>query len=353
MATSYGLLTVFDSDREFVNTKGQRIVLDAIREVVARYNAEIRARTGLFVSGLTEDHKFRYKLPGGGHMQRMNTQGRPAAVKARGEWDVAFPLEGFGDAIADNRIDMAYMTAGDLERHLSSIFIRGTNTYRFEMIKALVNNVQDSFVDARKGTLLVEPLANGDAVVYPPVIGSETEATEDHYLASGGAAVANDDFQAIVDDLEQHFGAGTGGENILVICNNAESAAIKALSDFVEVPDRFIRVGDTTDVPFGLPMAPGRILGRHKAGCWVAEWRWWPAAYLYGTHLESAPPLMERHDEAVSGLPSGLNLVAEDSAYPLQESFWEWRFGLGASNRLNGVVMEITAGAFSIPTGYT
>jgi hypothetical protein len=210
-------------------------------------------------------------------------------------------------------------------------------------------------VDERKGSLLIEPLANGDAVVYPPVLGAEAEATEDHYIISGGATIvdADDPFPLIVNELEEHFGAATGGENIVVFINNAETALTKALTNVVEVPDRYIRVGDDTDVPAGLPGVPGRIIGRHTSGCWIAEWRWWPADYLFGIHLEEEPPLMERVDEAGTGIAQGLQLVSRDEMYPLEKATWRWRFGLGVANRLNGVVCEVDTVSYTIPTGYS
>jgi hypothetical protein len=85
-------------------------------------------------------------------------------------------------------------------------------------------------------------------VVYPPVLGSETEATEDHYLESGYASAnvsdTNDPYVTVVDDLEHHFGAATGGENIVVFINNAERGVTEDLTDFAPVPDQYIRVGD-------------------------------------------------------------------------------------------------------------
>ncbi len=357
MASRYGLLTLFDSDREFVNVVGQSIVYDAIQELADRWNADMRAATAVFITGQTSDFKMRFKLPGGGHMQRTNSQSGPGVVKVFGEWDVAFPLEEFSDALGHNEVDMAYMTAGDLNRHLSTIFLRATNTYRFEMLKALLNNGQDTFIDERKGSLLIEPLANGDAVVYPPILGAEAEAVEDHYLESGylvsAISDANNPLVTGRDELEEHFGASAGGENIVALCAKDVSDKIAdTLTGFVAVPDQFVRVGDNTDVPEGLPSIPGRIRGRHS-GVWVAEWRWLPATYIVFMHLMEEPPLMERIDEADTGLPTGLTLVATDDIYPLTKSTWRWRFGLGVANRLNGCIIEVASGGtYTVPTAY-
>lgn len=357
MASRYGLLTLFDSDREYIQVVGQQIVYDEIQKLAARWNADMQAATALFVSGRTSDFKTRFKLPGGGHMQRTRQQSGPGAVKVYGGWDVAYPLEEFGDALADNEVDLAYMTAGDLNRHLSTIFLRATNTYRYEMLKAVLNDAQDTFVDERKGSLLIEPLANGDAVVYPPILGAEAEATEEHYIETGYTVAnisdTNNPIVTAVDELEEHFGTSSGGENIVLVCaKDVSDKLASTITGFVPVPDQYVRVGDNTDIPAGLPRTPGKIVGRSN-GAWIAEWRWLPATYLFATHLEEEQPLMERVDEPDTGLPVGLTLVANDEIYPLAKSTWRWRFGLGCANRLNGVVIEVAAGGtYTIPTGY-
>jgi len=155
-----------------------------------------------------------------------------------------------------------------------------------------------------------------------------------------------------VDEIEHHFGAATGGEEIVCFVNNAETPETKDLTDFDEVPDRFIRVGDNVDVPTGLPSVPSRILGR-VSGTWVVEWRWVPANYMIGVHLDAPRPLKARVDPADTGLARGLVLVARDERYPLESSHYRHRFGFGCGNRLNGVVMELgTGGSYTIPTAY-
>lgn len=357
MSGIFGILGVSDHERVFVNTIGQDVVYDAVNELVARYNEELASIRGIFVERSTEDFKFRYMLPGGGRLQRMSGLAPSAEVRAYGKWDVALPLEGFGAAVGGGRVDLAYMSIQDLDRHLDTVMIQDRNTYRFEMLRRLFNDQQRSFSDELHGTLAVEPLANGDTVLYPPVLGVETEATEDHYYHTGYTSAnisdTNNPFITIVDELEEHFGSPTGGSNIVAFINQAQVAKVEALTAFDEVTDRFITPGDDTAVPFGLPASmPGKIIGR-CSGCWVVVYRWVPADYIFGLHLDAPAPLFERVDPADTGLPVGLALVATEDKYPLQNAYWEHRFGLGVGNRLNGVFLEFNASAFSIPTGYT
>jgi hypothetical protein len=352
-----GLLGINDTERAFVSTVGQQVVYDAVGELVSRYNAELQKMMSLFVEQTTENHKERYKLPGGGRLQKMSGEAPSAEVKAYGGWDVAYPLEQFGASLGGSRVNMAYMTVQDLNRHVQTVFLQDQNTTRFEILRRLLNNAQRSFSDPLWGSLAVEALANGDTVLYPPVIGSEDEATENHMYISGYTAAnisdTNNPFKTIATELEEHFGKPIGGSNIIAFINSTHEAKVTALTDFVEVPDRFIRPGDDTAVPTNLPAStPGRVIGR-VSGCWVSLWDWIPANYIYGQHLGATPPLKIRVDPSDVNLPRGLALVANSDRYPLQESHWEHRFGFGVGNRLNGVLLHLNASTFAIPTGYT
>lgn len=358
MAVRIGSQTFNDSELVFASQEGQSVLYDNIVAELESYNQRINQFMQVFVERDTSDHKLRYKLPGFGKMSPRGIMSRGPAVKATGSWDVAFPLGDYQEAFAGDDVELAYMTARDLALHLQTISNRHASRVRHEILSAILNNAQDSFIDPIWGTLNIEPLANGDSVLYPPVLGSETEATENHYLESGYAADAisdtNNPYEAIRDEIEEHFGAATGGENIVVFLNNAQRAVTEDLSDFDEVEDRFIRSGDNVDVPINLPTVPGRILGR-VSGVWAVEWRWIPANYLVALHLEAPRPLYRRVDREGTGLPKDLTLVAGDFEHPFKGAEYRARFGFGVANRLNGVVMELSAAGdgYTAPAAYS
>jgi hypothetical protein len=315
------------------------------------------AATSIFVRGTTQDFKQRYKLPGGGYLQERNADGRYGAVKAAGSWDVAFPLRDFGAMIVGNDVAMAYMTVQELDNHIATVVSQNTNTVRHQILRRLFKATTDTFIDDIHGTLTIQPLANGDAVTYPGVVGSTTEATENHYLESGYAESAisdtNDPYEVVVPELQEHFGEPAGGSNIVAFINDSARAETQALTDFFEVNDSFIRTGANTDTPINLPSVPGRIIGRHKAGIWISVWNYIPTNYLLAVHLEAEAPLIRRIDPADTGLGDGLQLVATDEEFPFMESIWRHRFGLGVGNRLNGVIMEFgTGGTYDAPAAY-
>lgn len=357
MSSIFGSLNLSDSDRVYNSTQGQSVIFDAVQDYLTRVNSEMNASMSVFVERTITDHKLRYKLPGSGYLQKTGDDGRPGAVKGYGSWDVAFPLEEYGAQLAGGQVAMSYMTVAELDRHVQTVAVQNANTIRFEMLKKLFNNNQVSFTDSIWGTLLVEPIANGDSVTYPPVLGATAEATENHFLESGYAASAisdtNNPYITIRDELEEHFGQEQGNSNVAVFINTAQVTKTEALTDFDPINDRFIAPGANTDLPTGMPAGlPGRIIGRTN-GVWVVEWKFIPPGWCFGLHLDAPKPLMRRIDPADTGLGDGLQLVAKDMQHPFEATFWRHRFGLGAGNRLNGVAMEFgTGGTYTIPTAY-
>lgn len=354
MSQIFGALGIPDTDRSFINTLGQAVVYEATQDLLAQYNEDLAAAMAVFVERTTTDHQIRYKLPMNGRMQRRGGQGRSGAVKAVGQWDVALPLEEFGDAVAGDRVSMAYMTIQEYDRHLDGIMIRNKNTRRHELLRTLFRNDSRAFEDEIHGALTIVPLANGDSVVYPPIQGSESDAAADHFLVSGYAASAisdtNNPIRTMVRKLVQRFGAEQGNSNIGIFVHSDQVALLADLADFEEVTDRFVVLGADGNTLSGLPQnVPGRVVGRVD-GAWIIEWDWIPTGYLMGIHFAAPRPVLQRVDPADTGLASGLQLVSEDERYPFQGAQWSDRFGLGVGNRLNGVVMQLKAsGSYDIP----
>jgi hypothetical protein len=356
MGLLFGAITYDDSDRSYINNLGQRLVFEAAQSYLDKANRDMSAALAVFVEEMTDSYKERYKLPGGGRLQRRGGQAQSGAVKAGGSWDVAYPLEDFGAQLAGDDVAMAYMTAPELQRHVDTIIVQNQNTVRYEVLRRLFNNAAVTFNDPVYGSLTVQALANNDAVLYPPVQGSETEATDNHFLESGYAASAisdtNNPYVTIRDELGEHFADSSNTDNMVVFIHPNELSKTEALKGWTPVIDPFVLPGATVSVPTEMPRVPGKIVGR-VAGVWVAQWRWMPANYLIGVHLDAPAPLKMRVDPAQTGLGRGLQLVSTDEDAPFRAAHWRHRFGIGVGNRLNGVVLELgTGGSYSIPTAY-
>jgi hypothetical protein len=359
MSKVFGTLTDNDTEFGFLANVGQGLAWEVAQKWVSDRMVEFALTTAIFVEDKTEKFKLRYKKPGAGYLQERNAQGTYGSAKATGSWDVAFPLRDKGITHSWNDVDVAKLSAEELSNHIVTGMNSYINSFRHDVLHVLFDNVQESFTDPDHGSLSIEPLANGDTVTYPPVTGEpDTEATEDHYLESGYAAAnisdTNNPLATIRDDLDHHYnGPSTGGDNIVVFCNRAQRSQLEGLTEFTEVPDNWIMTGDNVDVPFGLPNAPGKVLGR-ASGVWVVQWDYVPANYLLGIHLDETPPLLMRHDPLSTGLGTGdFMLVSRDEQFPFESAVWRARYGIGGGNRLNGVAMELgTGGSYTVPTAY-
>jgi hypothetical protein len=354
--TIYGVLGVNDNDRSLINQVGQTVVFDAASEYLRAASEDLDRFVAIFAQETTENYTERYRLPGSGRLQRRGGQAQSGAVKPYGSWDVAYPLEDFGAQLAMTDVDRAYTTLQHLQNHLETIRVQDLNTVRHEMLYALFNNVARTFTDPNYGNLSIQPLANADAVLYPPVLGSEAAAAEGHYLASGYTAAnisdTNNPYATIRNELEEHFGTPSGFGNTVAFINTAQIAKTEALTDFDPVPDMHVTPGADRDVPTGMPTVPGRVIGRAN-GVWIVEWRWVPANYILAMDLDQPRPLKMRVDPVATGLGMGLQLVKVSDQNPFEGSHFRHRFGVGVGNRLNGVAMELTTdGSYDIPAAY-
>lgn len=359
MSTIFGALNLNNTDRVFNATVGQEAILSAIVDYLARRDAQVDMLISVFVATNTQNHKEKYKLSGVGRMQDMGfaPKTRPGLTRVAGEWDVAYPLVSYQSGIGWDRVSMAYFSVADMERHVSGIDVENRNSIRFALLKRIFDNTQTTFNDPLWGSLTIEPGANGDTVVYPPVIGSESEATEDHYLESSYTAAnvsdTNNPYVTIEADLTHHFGKSQGNDSVAVFINSAQTPVTQALTDFIELTDIRVIPGTQTATLTNLPtMHPGRVIGRTN-GCWVIEWDWIPATYMVGVQLDVEPVLKRREDPSDTGLSTGLQLIMDTEDFPHSAEYWENRYGFGAGNRLNLVVMELgTGGTYTIPTAY-
>ena len=352
MINLFGAIGLSESDRLFNGTIGQRVIYEATQEWIDLYNLDLVAATEIFVNGRTDKAKERYRLPGGGMMQRRGRSALPGAVKAGGYWDVGYPLIDFGDVLATDDITYAYMTTAEYSLHLQNISNRDVNTYRFEMLRAMFNNLPYVFQDETLGAVNVQSLANGDATLYPPVLGSAVESTASLFGVAGYApsliSDVNNPIKPMVAALQARFGTPTGGSNIAIFINNSERAAISALTDFVRIQYRFVQPGVNTATVI-VPGVDERLLKSSWevigtcSGAVICQWAFITPGYLMAVHMDAPPPLVERIDPINTGLGAGLQLVMKDQDLIFQTAFWRHRYGIAVQNRLNGYLMQIVA----------
>jgi hypothetical protein len=255
---------------------------------------------------------------------------------------------------------MAYMSIAELDAHLDTIMIQDLNTIRWRILTSIFEDTNLTFTDPIHGSITVTRLANTDGTLFPPVLGSETEADDDHYAepAYNVAAIAdaNNPVDTTVQEIAEHFGGvGSHGKNFVYFHGADQTQYLAAITGYVALTDLFTSPGDQTATVAGYPNVPGRIHGR-LSGAWLSEWDGWiPDTYCICILLGVPAPLMQRVDPADTGLASGLHLVTTNDQYPFISSHYENRFGFGCGNRLSAAVLEISGGGatYTPPTAYT
>lgn len=357
----FGALNITDDDSVYVKTSGQEALFDATQGILGDHNNDVLELENFFVERETSAHTSRYYLETGSRLEKITNSTRPAARKVVGSWDTAYRLEEFGDRISGTRVQMAYMSLAQYGRHIMGVLKSDVNTRRFEILRALFNNGGGApipFLDERWGSLNVQPLANGDATLYPPVVGSEINAVQNNYLVTQFAPSAisdtNDPITTAVDQIELLFDYPTGGSNIVTFVNKANAPKIMAMTEFNPVEARFQQFGDditrATNYPTGLP---GRVLGEFGGKSLIAQWQRIPANYMLSMHLDAPRPLVRRIDDPETGLTPGLTLRTTFAKEPYKDAIWTNRFGYGVGNRLNGVITFIDAGStYTVPAAY-
>ncbi len=353
MGVLAGLLGITDLDTRLVSLE-TRTVTDAVNEVLARYTEVRNEAFAFFVESETTDAKWTYTLPGGAEMELVDEYGTPVEERPVGKWEVAFPLRKAVKGWGYDRDTFAYLTVADLERINASMQIANAKTHKKQMMKALFGNANYTFTDRRHGALTIRRLANGDGSTYPPVMGSDTEADDTHYLETGYTSITdtNNPLKLIKDELKEHW---PGPYKVVALINSAQRAAITSLSAFVDARQAGIDPGDDQAVASEVGgRVPGEFLGIVPAnGVWVYEWdEGIPANYLFGRDLGRPAPLIRR----VHGPEQlrGFKIEGEDESWPLFKRSWVDRdLGYGVGNRLNGAVVELgTGGSYTVPAIY-
>jgi len=177
---------------------------------------------------------------------------------------------------------------------------------------------------------------NADGTVPPPVKNTTFTGSHNHYLASTGATLAAGDLDRIQDDLTHH-----GFETDLVLMvNTAQRRTVTGFTGFVPSAQT------VHDIKY-VNLIGDPYFGSYDRLAILVE-DWIPANYLFafsaqGGAQSAQNPIAFR--ESVN--PSARGLILQrgtNPEYPLADSFYYRKFGVGVRQRGNGVALQITGG---------
>lgn len=354
MTTAYGFVDLQHLFNRRVAEIGVERVWTAVQETAAEHTRVINGLMAAWVARTTMA-QMQFEIPTGGTLQPLDENGIPLPVKPGGSYQVAFPIFGGGTASGANRVASAMMTVEEANQNTIDAQTRDANWLIRYLLAGILDDTAWTFTDKAQGTykglgdITIQPLANGDTVVYPR-IGAVAPAVDDHYLAQAAAIDdSNNPFPLIHTELTEHP-SQAGSEVIVYVPTNLKTT-IKALANFIEDPDPNViyganndRLARTISAGFG-----DRVLG-YTDECWLVEWASLPSNYMIG-HAAAAGPFMYMREYPAAELQGFFTeRYSPDGAR--QEMRMIRYAGFGAVNRIGACVYQIGNATYQIPSGY-
>jgi len=182
---------------------------------------------------------------------------------------------------------------------------------------------------------------NADGTIPPTVKNTTFTGWHNHYLTTGESSVNAGDLDQMQDDLTEH-GFVT---DLVLMVNRSQQRTIEGFTNFVPSKDRVHDIKWTNLV--GEP-----YIGSYSQMAILVE-DWIPAGYLFLFSAQgqgTARPIAFR--ESTNEQAQGLILQrGNNPEYPLSDSFYYRKFGVGVRQRGNGVLMQVTASSeYTSPT---
>lgn len=325
-------------------------ISDAIDQVLARYQSERNAAQALLVSDTVTRPSELVQLGGVDEGQEIGPDGRPLETHIGGSYTAGYPMKRIGWALGYNDETAANLTVADLDRQTTAKIAGNALRHRREIMRALVGNANYTFTDQieNSGTVTVVRLANTDGTDYD---GAGTD--DNHYLASGYVAgdisAVNNPLATLKTEIAEHQDSSV---RVVAFVNSANRGDLidGLAASFVEagVEGVTAAAADAQANAVGANV-PGTFVGIDGAsGVWVYEWNLVPSGYIYAQTVDGPGPLVRRIPSIAS--LQGFSVRAEEEHFPFFKRTWIERFGYGVRNRLNGAVMQLTTGSYTVPT---
>jgi len=351
---AYGFVGLQQLFNKRVAEVGIPRTFEAIQQSVAEHTRLVNTLMGALVERTTIAQEM-FELPGSGTLQPLDEVGIPRPTDVGGRYQVAYPIQGGGDAWGRNRVTSALMTVEEANRHTIEAQNKDADWLARHIIAALLTKDSWTFEDKVGadgtrgfGNLTIQPLANGDSTEFPRINGQPAPAN--HYTAQAVAIdAANNPFPSFYSTLTGYPGQ-KNSPVVAYIPENLETA-VTSLPTFYEVEDPDIRAGANRDVLTGsIDMGIGdEVLGKVDK-VWVVLWKRLPDNYLFA-HARGQRVLKMREypAPALQGLfteshsPDGARMETRVIRYA----------GFGVANRVAAMAHYVGGASYVNPANYT
>lgn len=347
---AYGTLSVLDTlaaSQQTIADYGEDAAFEGIELARQAHNEILMETMGQFVE-ISTDRQRRYGGDADMQMDEVDEFGRGDAQKIEAGVTVGFPLRLFDLSVQWTRKYMQTHTVAELAAQFVAAQKAHIKALQRDMKRAIFTSTNSTFVDRLVDNVSLTPKAfhNNDGTAVPVGPNGETFATShQHYVARVGA-LASSDISSMIELVVEHHNEG----QTMLLINRASEAAVRAMTDkFTPYVDARIIPGSGTTIANG-NLNPNNLYNRaigifDGAEVWVKPWI--PANYMFAYNTEAPKPLVLR--ERMAG-GAGLQIAAEDEAYPLRARTLEAEFGFGVWTRSNGAVLYTGGTSYVIPT---
>jgi hypothetical protein len=318
----YGTNTTLDllaTTQQTVAMIGEDHAFDAVEAAMAAQNRIVEDQLK-HLAEPTKDRMLRTGAPQYMQMDELGEIGTPDAQKVVAGQNVGFPLRDYGVGIQWTKQYFKKTTGKEFAGQIHAMLAADALQIQKQLKRSLFLSSSYTFYDKLLDyvVLPVKALANSvlDAVALDP----------------------------LVTTVLEHFREGVP----LVYINQAQEAAVRALSGFTAYIDARIIPRTTADYAAGnLDMVNiyNRAIGLYKgAEVWVKPWI--PASYVLAFVGNQLKPLRWRQDIENSG---NLTLEYEDDEHPLHAKVWARQFGFGVWSRISAACLYIGGTSYVNP----
>ena len=308
---------------------------------------------------------------GGGDFEEMSEYGVPKSIRPTGSiLQLGYPFKWYDLAARFTWLFLADASAAQVDAIHQAALDADNRLVFAEVMRTLFRNT-NRVADIKGQNYNVYCFWNNDGNAPPTYKTNTFPGSHQHYRSSGAANIDSGDLEEMVDDLKSHGYSMENGTELFSLTNEAQANVIRTFRqgqtnnngavarwDFIPAANQPAFIVPTTMAVVGGQVA-STYRGMNVVGSYgpliIVEESYIPAGYVVtlgsGGDANLNNPIGFR--EHANASLRGLRLVQDkQSDYPLIDSYYVRGFGTGIRQRGAGIVMKITAGAYTIPTQY-